>query len=48
MEYTHFARILNQLIFYMVAALRSYSTKSGISLHFFECVYVWVAHVSID
>ena len=33
---------------YMVAALRSYSTKCGISLHFFECVYVWVTHVSID
>ena len=33
---------------YMVAALRSYSTKRGISLHFFECVYVWVTHVSID
>ena len=27
---------------YMAAALRSYSTKRGISLHFFECVYVWV------
>ena len=40
-EYTHFASILNQLIC-------SYSTKRGISLHFFECVYVWVTHMSID
>ena len=33
---------------YMVAVLRSYSTKRGISFHFFQCVYVWVTHVPIN